>query len=58
MIKNALVVGGSNGIGLAIALEWLRQGAKVTVVDRVAPDTAVSAMAESLSFCPVNSFKS
>lgn len=54
MIKNALVVGGSNGIGLAIALEWLRQGAKVTVVDRVAPDTAVSAMAESLSFCPVN----
>lgn len=50
MIKNALVVGGSNGIGLAIALELLRQGAKVTVVDRVAPDAAACAMADSLSF--------
>lgn len=50
MIKNALVVGGSNGIGLAIALELLRQGAKVTVVDRIAPDAAACAMADSLSF--------
>ena len=50
MIKKALVVGGSNGIGLAIALELLRQGAKVTVVDRVAPDAAACAMADSLSF--------
>jgi glycerol-3-phosphate cytidylyltransferase len=50
MIKKALVVGGSNGIGLAIALELLRQGAKVTVVDRVAPDAAACAMVDSLSF--------
>ena len=50
MIKNALVVGGSNVIGLAIALELLRQGAKVTVVDRIAPDAAACAMADSLSF--------
>ncbi len=50
MIKKALVVGGSNGIGLAIALELLGQGAKVTVVDRVAPDAAACAMADSLSF--------
>ncbi|MBR4491614.1 MAG: SDR family NAD(P)-dependent oxidoreductase [Bacteroidales bacterium] len=49
-MKKALVVGGSNGIGLAIALELLRQGAKVTVVDRVAPDAAACAMADSLSF--------
>ncbi|MBQ6667614.1 MAG: SDR family NAD(P)-dependent oxidoreductase [Bacteroidales bacterium] len=49
-MKNALVVGGSNGIGLAIALELLRQGAKVTVVDRIAPDAAACAMADSLSF--------
>ena len=50
MIKKALVVGGSNGIGLAISLELLRHGAKVTVVDRVAPDIAACAMADSLSF--------
>ena len=54
MIKKALVVGGSNGIGLAIALELLRQGAKVTVVDRVAPDAAACAMVDSLSFCQEN----
>lgn len=50
MIKNALVIGGSNGIGLAIALELLRQGAKVTVVDRVEPDASVCETAASLPF--------
>ena len=50
MIKNALVVGGGNGIGLAIALELLRQGAKVTVIDRVAPDDSVCAVSDSLTF--------
>ena len=54
MIKKALVVGGSNGIGLAIALELLRQGAEVTVADRVEPDVSVSEMAASLSFRQVN----
>ncbi|MBO7624338.1 MAG: SDR family NAD(P)-dependent oxidoreductase, partial [Bacteroidales bacterium] len=48
--KNALVVGGGNGIGLAIALELLRQGAKVTVIDRVAPDDSVCAVSDSLTF--------
>lgn len=39
MKKNALVVGGSNGIGLALTLELLDRGYdKVVVVDRCEPD--------------------
>lgn len=39
--KKALVVGGSNGIGLAIALALSKQCARVVVVDRVLPDNAM-----------------
>ena len=37
-MKQCLVIGGSNGIGLAISLQLARDAAKVTIVDRVEPD--------------------
>jgi NAD(P)-dependent dehydrogenase (short-subunit alcohol dehydrogenase family) len=33
-IKNALIVGGTDGIGAAIALELYKQGVKVVVIGR------------------------
>lgn len=39
MKKNALIIGGSNGIGLAIATILIEQGHHVTIVDRTEPET-------------------
>lgn len=41
-MKKALVVGGSNGIGLAVARCLYEDGFKVTVIDRSAPDSLLS----------------
>lgn len=41
-MNNALIVGGSNGIGLAIALELAKSCRRVNIVDRVAPDTEIA----------------
>lgn len=32
--KNAVITGGANGIGHAIALAYAKEGARVTVLDR------------------------
>lgn len=40
-MKKCLVVGGSNGIGLAIALQLAKAAAHVTIVDRVEPSVAL-----------------
>ena len=40
-MEKALVIGGSNGIGLSIALELSQLYKSVIVVDKVAPDVAV-----------------
>ena len=40
-MKKALVIGGSNGIGLAIALELSQTYKSVVVVDKVAPCDAI-----------------
>ena len=37
-MKKCLVIGGSNGIGLAISLQLAREAAQVTIVDRVESD--------------------
>ena len=38
MIDKCLVIGGSNGIGLSIALQMAQQSIRVAIADRVAPD--------------------
>ena len=40
-MKSALVVGGSNGIGLSIALELAAMYERVTIVDKVIPTIAL-----------------
>lgn len=52
-MHKVLIIGGSNGIGLSMALLLLKEGHKVTVVDRTVPDTAVEG-AEKISFIQVN----
>ena len=37
-MNNSLIIGGSNGIGLAIALELAKTCKKVSIIDKVAPD--------------------
>ena len=37
-MKRAMIVGGSNGIGMAIALELAAMCEAVTIVDRVLPN--------------------
>lgn len=39
MKNNALIIGGSNGIGLAIATQLLNEGYRITIADRVAPQS-------------------
>lgn len=46
--KKALVVGGSNGIGLAITLALSKRCERVVVVDRAVPDIAMPANVEVL----------
>lgn len=50
-MKKALVIGGSNGIGLAIALELNKRGCLVDVVDKVG-NTLLDE--NSISFCQAN----
>ena len=40
-MEKALIVGGSNGIGLAIALELSQTYKHVIIVDKVAPDNTI-----------------
>ena len=42
-MRRALVVGGSNGIGMAIALELATMHEEVTIVDKAVPDIALPA---------------
>ena len=48
--KKAVVVGGSNGIGLAISLEWLNRGYHVVVVDKVKPDSEALSSEQDCTF--------
>lgn len=50
--KKAVVVGGSNGIGLAISLEWLNRGYHVVVVDKVKPDSEALSSEQDCTFFP------
>lgn len=50
-MKKAMIIGGSNGIGLAIALELSQSCENVIVVDRVAPSIALPS---NCSFCKAN----
>lgn len=50
-MNKCLIVGGSNGIGLSIALLLAQEVQTVTIVDRVQPDTKLP---DNVSYCPVN----
>lgn len=52
-MHKVLVIGGSNGIGLSMALRLMKEGHEVFVVDRMAPDAAIAGT-ENLSFLEVN----
>ena len=43
MTSKALVIGGSNGIGLAIALELAARDKEVVIIDKSKPDVELSA---------------
>lgn len=51
LITNAIVIGGSNGIGMSMALTLVRRGAQVHIVDRVAPDMP---LADNMTYTEVN----
>ncbi len=53
-MKRALIVGGSNGIGLAIALSLL-QDYKITIIDKVMPDPEISSLVDFQQFDLENS---
>lgn len=53
-MKKALVVGGSNGIGLAIAKNLIARNYFVEIVDRVAPDEKASLSKNSFCFHTCN----
>lgn len=50
-MKQCLVIGGSNGIGLAISLQLAREATYVAIVDRVGPDVQLP---ENVSYRSVN----
>lgn len=50
-MKQCLVIGGSNGIGLAISLQLAREASYVAIVDRVGPD---GQLPENVSYRSVN----
>lgn len=50
-MNKCLIIGGSNGIGLSIALLLAQKTRNVTIVDRVQPDTK---LLDNISYCPVN----
>ena len=45
-MRSALVIGGSNGIGMAIALELATMHGRVTIADKVVPDVALPSNVE------------
>lgn len=54
--RKAVVVGGSNGIGLAIAVELAKQGYFLEICDRVAPDCVLSQTAYHYNQCDLLEF--
>ncbi len=56
--KKAVVVGGSNGIGLATVHELLNRGYTVTVVDKLQPDIPSDNEKINYIFCDLQKFKS
>jgi glycerol-3-phosphate cytidylyltransferase len=53
-MNNSLIIGGSNGIGLAIALELAKTSNSVTIVDKVSPNIG---MPENVAFEQINLLK-
>lgn len=51
-MKKAIVIGGSNGIGLAIAEGFAERNYDVLILDKVAPDRAHAQADEHISFRP------
>lgn len=53
-MKKAIIVGGSNGIGLAIANDLISRGYHACILDRQAPATSAFADSERFSYYPCN----
>lgn len=49
-MKKAVVVGGSNGIGLSISMKLIEDDYKVIILDRVAPDANASLPCDKFSY--------
>ena len=49
-MNQAIVVGGSNGIGLSITQNLIFRGYHVNIIDRVIPDTALEEYAENITY--------
>lgn len=53
-MKEAVVVGGSNGIGLAVAKRLMAQGRHVYILDRQEPDRQILTEQEGYTYMPCN----
>ena len=53
-MKKAVIVGGSNGIGLAIAVDLIAKGYHACILDRVAPETGAFADSQQFTYYPCN----
>ena len=57
VMKKAVVIGGSNGIGLAISINLINKGYYVEVYDRCSPDTEVLlSYAYNYTYCDLTDF--
>lgn len=53
-MKEAIVVGGSNGIGLAMTRQFMEQGRHVFILDVREPDPCLQAQKDSFTYMPCN----
>ena len=55
-MKKAIIVGGSNGIGLAISVELAKQGYFLEICDIVSPDNILNRFSYNYNYCDLLDF--